>query len=77
MSEVQTKLDAYKKSGKLPKGMDQIQMDEAKAQYDQLKRGWADATAAYKSGNFADAMSKAATLKDGLAKLKALLGIQS
>ncbi len=42
MSEAQARLDAYKKSGKLPKGVDQAQMDAAKAQYDQLKKGWAE-----------------------------------
>ena len=77
MSEVQAKLDAYKKSGKLPKGVDQAQMDAAKAQYDQLKKGWAEAIAAYKNGNIADAISKSSTLKEGLAKLKELLGIPS
>ncbi len=52
-------------------------MDSAKAQFDQLKQSWADATAAYKNGNLADAMQKASTLKEGLQKLKDLLGIQS
>lgn len=75
MSEVQAKLDAYKKSGKLPKGVDAAQMDAAKAQFEQLKQSWADASAAYKNGNLADAMSKAASLKDGFQKLKELLGI--
>jgi DNA repair exonuclease SbcCD ATPase subunit len=77
MSEVQAKLDAYKKSGKLPKGVDQAQMDAARAQYEQLKQSWTDATAAYKSGNIADAMNKVPGLKERLAKLKELLGISS
>ena len=77
MNEVQAKLDAYKKNGKLPPGVDQTTMDSAKAQFDQLKQSWADATAAYKNGNLADAMQKASTLKEGLQKLKDLLGIQS
>jgi hypothetical protein len=76
MNEIQAKMNAYAKSGKLPKGIDQSQMDEAKAQFDKLKQSWADTTAAYKNGNFADAMNKASTYKDGLAKLKELLGIQ-
>jgi DNA repair exonuclease SbcCD ATPase subunit len=77
MNEVQAKLDAYKKNGKLPAGVDQATMDIARAQYDQLKQNWADATAAYKNGNLVDAMQKASVFKDGLQKLKDLLGIQS
>jgi DNA repair exonuclease SbcCD ATPase subunit len=77
MSEVQAKLDAYKKNGKLPAGVDKTTMDEAKVQFDQLKQGWADATAAYKNGNVAEAMQKATSFRDGLMKLKELLGIQS
>jgi len=77
MSEVQAKLDAYKKNGKLPKGIDQDQMDEARAQYEQLKQNYADAMAAYKRGNIADAMNKVPGLQEGLAKLKQLLGITS
>ncbi|HEY2119523.1 MAG TPA: hypothetical protein VGH37_10095 [Candidatus Acidoferrum sp.] len=76
MNEIQAKMNAYVKSGKLPKGVDQTQMEAAKVQFEQLKQGWTDATAAYKNGNFVDAMSKATTFKDGLAKVKELLGIQ-
>ncbi|MGB2626776.1 MAG: hypothetical protein WAK20_08290 [Candidatus Acidiferrum sp.] len=75
MSEVQAKLDAYKKGGKLPKGVDQAQMDAARAQYDQLNQKWTDALAAYKIGDISDAMNKVSGLKEGLAKLKELLGI--
>ncbi len=77
MSEVQAKLDAYKRNGKLPAGVDKAQMEDAKAQFDQLKQGWTDATTAYKNGNLADAVKKASVFKDGLQKLKELLGIQS
>lgn len=77
MSEVQAKLDAYKKNGKLPAGVDQATMDSAKVQFDQLKQNWVDATAAYKNGNLADAIEKSSTIKEGLQKLKDLLGIQS
>jgi hypothetical protein len=76
MNDIQAKMNAYAKSGKLPKGVDQSRMEEAKAQFDKLKQSWADVTAAYNNGNFADAMSKSCTYKDGLAKLKELLGIQ-
>jgi hypothetical protein len=77
MSEIQAKVDAYKKYGRYPKGVDKEHMDTAVARFDQLKQGWADATAAYKNGNLADAMEKAFSFKEGLQKLKELLGMQS
>ncbi len=77
MSEVQAKLDAYRRNGKLPSGLDKPAMEDAKTQFEQLRQGWTDATAAYKNGNLADAMKKASVFKEGLRKLKELLGIQS
>jgi DNA repair exonuclease SbcCD ATPase subunit len=76
LSEVQAKLDAYKKSRKLPAGVDPAMMEDARARFDQLKQGWAEATTAYKNGSLADAMKKVSVFKDGLQKLKELLGIQ-
>lgn len=76
MNDIQAKMNAYAKSGKLPKGVNQSQMEEAKAQFEKLQQSWADATAAHKNGDFADAISKASTYKEGLAKLKDLLGLQ-
>ena len=75
MNEVQAKMDAYTKYGRLPKGLDSTQMEDAKRQYEQLKQGWADATAAHKSGNWIEAMKKAADFKEGLQKLRELLGL--
>jgi hypothetical protein len=77
MNEVQIKLDAYKKYGRLPTGVAQETMDEAETQFDQLKQGWADSTAAYKGGHFAEAMKKASLFKDGLEKLRERLGLPS
>jgi HEPN domain-containing protein len=76
MSEIQARLDAYKKSGKLPKGVDPAQMEEARTQYERLKQEWVDAMAAYKNGSIADAISKSSMLKEALTKVKGLLGIQ-
>lgn len=76
MGEMQTKVDAYTKRGKLPPGIDKETMEEVKARFEQLKQGWSEATAAYKHGNWADAMKKASIFKEGLQKLKELLGIQ-
>ncbi len=75
LSEIQTKVDLYTKYGRLPKGVDNAQMEEAKAQYEQLKQGWADANAAHKSGDWIEAMKKAANFREGLQKLRELMGL--
>ena len=77
LADLQIKMDAYKKYGRLPKGVDKEQMDKATGQFDQLKQGWADAQSAYKNGNFADAMKKASLFQEGLQKIKELLGLLS
>jgi DNA repair exonuclease SbcCD ATPase subunit len=77
LDEVKQKLDAYSHGAKMPAGMDKAKLADAKAQYDQLKQGWADASAAAQQGNLTDAMAKASSWKEGLAKLMELLGIKS
>ena len=75
LSEIQTKVDLYTKYGRLPKGFDNAQMEEATAQYEQLKQGWADANAAHKSGDWIEAMKKAANFRESLQKLRELMGL--
>jgi hypothetical protein len=75
LSEIQTKMDMYNKYGRLPKGVDSAQMEEAKSQYEQLKQGWADANAAHKAGDWIAAMKKATNFEEGLLKLRELLGL--
>ena len=77
LDEVKAKLDAYSKGAHLPRGLDKAKLADAKTQYDQLKQGFADASAAATQGNVGDAFKKASALKDGLAKLMELLGIKS
>lgn len=75
LETVKAKLDAYTKHA--PAGFDKSKLADAKAEYDQLKSAWADASAAYTQGNLADAASKASSAKELLAKLMELLGIKS
>jgi len=77
LDEVKAKLNVYSHGAHMPAGMDKSKLAEAKTQYDQLKQGWADATAAATQGNMADAINKVTGLKDALAKLKEMLGIKS
>ena len=75
MDTVKAKLDAY--SRHLPAGMDQDQLAAAKAQYEQLKQTWKDASAAAAQGNLGDAIKKTSGLKELLTQLKEMLGIKS
>jgi hypothetical protein len=77
LNEVNNKLKAYAHGAHMPAGMDKAALEEAKAQYDQLKLSWADASATATQGNLGEAMSKAAGMKDRLAKLMEMLGIKS
>lgn len=76
LSEVQAKVDIYNKYGRYPKGVDKEHMDAAIAQLNESKQGWGEVTSLYKNGNWAEAMKKAATLQEGLQKLKDLLSVQ-
>jgi|SRR5580658_6718813 ATP-dependent Clp protease ATP-binding subunit ClpA len=77
LDEVKDKLNAYSHGAHMPAGMDKAKLADAKTQYDQLKQTWTDATAAATQGNLGDAMAKAASVKDVLAKLMEMLGIKS
>ena len=77
MDVVKSRIDAYSHGARMPAGMDKDKLAEAKTQYDQLKQGWADATAAATQGNVGEAVKKASGLKDMLARLKEMLGIKS
>jgi len=77
LDEVKNKLNAYSHGAHMPAGMDKAKLADAKTQYEQLKQTWADASAAATQGKLGDAMAKAASAKDVLAKLMEMLGIKS
>jgi hypothetical protein len=77
LDEVKKKLDAYSHGAKMPAGMDKSKLADAKTQYEQLKQGWADASAAAQQGDLTGAMAKASGWKDALAQLMETLGIKS
>jgi hypothetical protein len=76
LDQVKAKLDAYSHGAHMPAGFDKAKLAEAKTQYEQLKQGWADASAAAAQGNMGDALKKASSMKEALAKLVEALGIQ-
>lgn len=77
MDQVKAKLSAYARGAHMPAGLDKAKLADAKTQYEQLKQDWANASAAATQGNLGDAMKKASTIKDALAKLVEMLGIKS
>jgi len=76
MDEVKRRLDAYSHGARLPAGLDKSQLNDAKTQYEQLKRQWSEAAATAREGNLPEAIAKASIWKEGLAKLMDLLGIK-
>jgi hypothetical protein len=77
MNLVKNKLEAYAHGARMPTGMDKEKLAEARAQYEQLKQTWADASAAATQGNLGDALKKASAIKEPLAKLMEVLAIKS
>jgi ATP-dependent Clp protease ATP-binding subunit ClpA len=77
LDQIKAKLNAYSHGAQLPPGLDQDQIEQAKKDYEQLKKAWADATASATSGNLRDAMDKVPSIQEMIAKLKELLGIKS
>lgn len=67
-ASVQSKINALQKSHKLPAGVAD--------NYAQFKTTWADASAAFKSGDLSGAMAKAGAAKDQLASLQAALQLK-
>ncbi len=77
LDQVKSRLDAYSHGAKWPPGLDAEQLAAAKDQYAALKQNWTDALAAQRQGNLADAATRAAALKEALAKLAESLGIKT
>jgi len=77
MDAVKRKLEAYARGAQMPEGLDKDKLAEAKAEYEQLKQVWADASAAAAQGNLGEALKKASGVKDVLTRLMEMLGIKS
>lgn len=76
LDKVKYKLDAYSRGAHMPEGIDETTLADAKAQYEQLKQSWAEASGAAAQGNLGEAMQKASGMKEPLAKLVEKLGVK-
>jgi methionyl-tRNA synthetase len=78
MEAVRYRAALYSSKGvRLPEGVDHDVVDAAKAQYEELKAKWAEATSEAARGNLRDAIEKGTGVKEGLEKLKEMLHIKS
>ena len=78
MEAVRYRTALYSSKGvRLPEGVDHDVVDAAKAQYEELKAKWAEATSEATRGNLRDAIEKGTGVKEGLEKLKEMLHIKS
>jgi len=76
LDAVKSRLDILSQSKKLPAGLDKAKLDGAKSGYATAVKMWDDAKAAFAGGNMADAMAKAATVKEKAVEVMTTLGMQ-
>ena len=72
---VKSRIDILSKSKKLPANVTKEQFESAKAGLAEATKGWDDATAAFKGGNVADAMTKADAVKKRTVEALEALGM--
>ncbi len=77
LDEIKAKLNAYSHGAHMPAGMDKSKLNDAKAQFEQLKQAWSDASASVTQGDLKNAMDKVPGINEMVAKLKEMLGIKS
>jgi hypothetical protein len=72
---IKSRVDILSASKKLPAGMDKAKLEEAKSGLAAASQMWSEASDAAKSGNLADAVAKANSVKDKAAQLMQGLGM--
>jgi len=78
MEQVRYRVSLYSSKGvRLPEGVDKDVVDEAKAEYEQLKQRWAEASELAKEGKLGEAIEKATGVKEGIEKIKEMLKIKT
>jgi len=73
---IKSRVDILSKSKKLPANLDKAKFEEVKAGLPGVTQMWEDAQKAFSSGNLADAVSKAKTIKDKAVEMMTTLGMQ-
>ena len=73
---IKSRVDVLSKSKKLPANLDKSKFDGVKAGLPEVTQMWDEAQKAFSSGNLADAVSKAKTVKDKAVEMMTTLGMQ-
>ncbi len=73
---IKSRVDILSKSKKLPAGLDKGKFDGVKSSFSEITQTWTDAQSAFQSGNLADAMAKAKTVKDKAVEIMTNLGMR-
>lgn len=74
---IKSRVDILSKSKKLPAGLDKDKFAGVQSGFSEMTQAWTDAQSAFKSGNLADAMSKAKTVKDKGVEIMTALGMRA
>ena len=73
---IKSRVDILSQSKKLPAGLDKAKLDGVKAELATLNQTWTEASEAYKTGNFTDAIGKATTAKSKATEIMTALNMQ-
>jgi hypothetical protein len=77
LAAIQAKLDTIAKSKRLPRGLDEQELQEAKDTYAAASAEWAEVMASFQAGDIANAMSRAQNLKNRVSHTLLALGLVS
>lgn len=76
-ADIQSKVDVLSKAKKLPASLTKEKFEEVKAGLASVKDEWEKVKQSFASGNFADAVNVATSLKDKASKIMETLGISA
>ena len=72
---IKSRVDILSASKKLPKDLDKAKLEEARSGLAAATQSWSEANEAFKSGNLADAVAKANSVKDKATQVMQILGM--
>lgn len=77
VSAIQGRLDVLGKSRRLPKNLDKAKLEAARADFEQMKSSWSEATAAASTGNAVEAVSRGDAAKAKGTEVMLALGMNA
>lgn len=77
VAAIQSRLDILTRSKKLPKNLDKAKFESARADFEQMKTTWSEATAAASAGNAVEAVSRGEAAKSKGTDVMLALGMNA